>query len=377
MSSASPVTILILVATERVSGPLKGILQCWQHLDRARYRPVLGLLRARRNEPSDAELEARRRGVAFEVLEQSGAFDLGLLERSRRLATKHGALLVQTHGYKTHVLGLFLKRSLGLRWVGFEHGWTAENWRVRLYHRLDWLLRYADRAVAVSDDLCRLLRGFGVRESRLLRVHNAVEGDEGWEACPPGLFRQAQGIPVDAPLVTVLGRITREKGQRVFLEAFRRVRSQVPPARAAIVGEGVDEQGLRAAARALDLDQALRFVGWQRPAAPVYVDSDVIVVPSLAFEGIPNVMLEAMAAGRPVVATTVGGATEVAVNEEHALLVPPSAPDAMAGAIVRLLHDKPLRDRLVESARRRIEAHHSPARRAARIADIYDSLLGR
>jgi glycosyltransferase involved in cell wall biosynthesis len=67
----------------------------------------------------------------------------------------------------------------------------------------------------------------------------------------------------------------------------------------------------------------------------------------------------------------------VAVNEEHALLVPPSAPDAMAGAIVRLLHDKPLRDRLVESARRRIEAHHSPARRAARIADIYDSLLGR
>jgi glycosyltransferase involved in cell wall biosynthesis len=377
MSSASPLTILILVATERVSGPLKGVLQCWQHLDRARYLPVLGLLRARRDEPSDAELEARRRGVACEVLEQSGAFDLGLLGQARRLAVKHGAVLVQTHGYKTHLLGLLLKRSLGLRWVGFEHGWTAESWRVRLYHRLDWLLRYADRAVAVSDDLGRVLRGFGVRESRLLRVHNAVESDEGWTGCPPGLFRQAQGIPLDAPLVTVLGRITREKGQRVFVQAFESVRTRLPQARAAIIGEGVDEQHLHGMVHARGLDHVVHLVAWQRQLAPVYVDTDVLVVPSLAFEGIPNVMLEAMAAGCPVVATTVGGATEVAVNEEHALLVPPSDADAMARAIARLLQDKPLRDRLVEGARRRMETHHSPERRAARIAEMYGSLLGR
>jgi glycosyltransferase involved in cell wall biosynthesis len=374
MSSESPMTILILVATERVSGPLKGVLQCWQHLDRSRYQPVLGLLRARRDEPCDAELEARRRGVACEVLEQSGAFDLSLLPRARRLAAKHGAVLVQTHGYKTHVLGLFLKRSLGLRWIGFEHGWTAESWRVRLYHRLDWLLRYADRAVAVSDDLCRVLRGLGVRESRLLRVHNAVGGDEGWSACPPGLFRQAHGIPLGVPLVTVIGRIAREKGQGLFVQAFESVRSRLPQARAAIIGEGVDEQPLRAMVRERGLDHAVHLVAWQQQLAAVYVDTDVITLPSLS-EGIPNVMLEAMAAGCPVVATTVGGVTEVAVSEEHALLVPPADPDAMARAIVRLLQDKPLRDRLVEAARRRMETHHSPSRRAARIAELYESLL--
>lgn len=377
MSSAPASTILILIATERISGPLKGILQCLRHLDRSRYRPVLCVLRPRRAGPSDAEEEARRCGIPVEVLEQSGAFDWRLMGQARRMALEHGATLVQTHGYKTHVLGLFLKRSVGVRWVGFEHGWTAENWRVRLYHRLDWLLRYADRVIAVSDQLRGQLSRMGVPESRLLRIHNAVERDEGWATCSPGLFRQSQGIPLGAPLITVLGRITREKGQRVFLEAFRRVMTRVPQAHAAIVGEGVDERNLREIARALDLDPVVRFVEWQRGVAPVYVDSDVVVVPSLAFEGIPNVMLEAMAAGCPVVATTVGGAEEIATNEQHALLVPPADPDEMASAIARLLDDKPLRDRLVEGARRRIETNHSPARRAARITEVYGSLLGR
>jgi glycosyltransferase involved in cell wall biosynthesis len=89
------------------------------------------------------------------------------------------------------------------------------------------------------------------------------------------------------------------------------------------------------------------------------------------------VMLEAMAAGTPVVATTVGGAEEIATDEAHALLVPPASPEAMAKAIARLLGDKALRDRLVEDARRRIESKHSPAGRAARIAEVYDSVLGR
>jgi glycosyltransferase involved in cell wall biosynthesis len=377
MNGARIDTIMVLIATERVSGPLKGILQCWRHLQGGPYRPVLGLLRARRAGPSDAEHEARRGGIAHVVLEQSGPLDWRLLGQVRRVAQAHGAALVQTHGYKTHLLGLALKHRLGVPWVGFEHGWTAESWRVRIYHRFDWLLRYADRAVAVSDELCGQLRGLGVPDSRLVRIHNAVEGDEGWAATPPGVFRQAHGIPLDAPLVTVLGRITREKGQRVLLEALRGLLAVVPQAHAAVVGEGVDEDRVRRMVGSLGLESAVHFAGWQRPVAPVYVDSDVIVLPSLRFEGIPNVMLEAMAAGRPLVATTVGGVAEVAVHGEHALLVPPGDPVALASAIARLLQDKPLRDRLVEAARRQVETRHSPARRAARIGEIYDSLLGR
>lgn len=369
-------TILILIATERVSGPLKGVFQFWRHMDTDRYRPLLGLVRSRRAEPSDAELEAQGRGIPYVVLEQSGSFDWRLFGQARRLAVEHSAALVQTHGYKTHLLGLFLKRALDLPWVGFEHGWTAESWRIKLYHRLDWLLRYADRVVAVSDYQCTQLLEMGVSESRLLRVHNAVEYDEGWGSSPPGVFRQAQRIPVDAPLISVIGRVSREKGQRHFVDAFRSLNATFPTAHAAIVGEGIDTDAVRDHARNSGLWDTIRFVEWQRPAIQVYVDSDVIAIPSLS-EGVSNVLLEAMAAGCPVVATGVGGTMEVVTHERHALLVPPANPGAMADAITRLLQDKPLRDRLVEQARRLMEADYSPTQRSASIAGTYAYLLGR
>jgi glycosyltransferase involved in cell wall biosynthesis len=240
---------------------------------------------------------------------------------------------------------------------------------------LDWLLRYADGVIAVSNELREQLRAMGVPAGRLRCIHNAVASDEGLETSLSGQFRQAHQIPATAPLVTVVGRITREKGQRVFLEALHRLRRSIPDAHGAVVGEGIDEEGVRAYARGLGLSASVRFAEWQRPIASVYVDSDVMAIPSTAFEGVPNVLLEAMAAGRPVVATKVGGIAEVVTNEEGALLVPPSDPGALAEAIARLLGDKCLRERVVAEGRRLIEANHSPTRRAERIAHLYDTLL--
>jgi glycosyltransferase involved in cell wall biosynthesis len=370
-----PRTVLILTATERVSGPLKGILQYVRHLDAQRYRPLLGLLRARVTAPSDAELEAAAQGVPYVVLEQSGSFDWRLFAAARRLVRAREVALVQTHGYKTHLLGLSLRLTLGLPWIGFEHGFTTETWRVRLYHRLAWLLRYADRAVVVSGRLERQLRRMGVSPSRLVRLHNAVEPDEGDAPLVPGAFRQAHRIPPDVPLVAVIGRISSEKGQRVFLDAFRAASAAVPSAHAVLVGEGPDEAFVAERIGRLGLGARVHWIGYQRPVAPIYRDADLVVIPSYT-EGIPNVLLEALAVGCPVVSTAVGGVPEVVVDGEQALLVPAGDAPAMGEAIARVLQDKPLRDRLIEAGRERIALHHSPVRRAQRIVGLYDALLG-
>ncbi len=375
MRPSQPATILIAIATERVSGPLKGIFQCLRHLDRERYRAVLGFVRAKRATPSDAEVAAQDQHVPYEVLEQRYAFDWRLISHARELITKYRISLVQTHGYKTHVLGAVLKYLDGVPWVGFEHGWTAETWRVRLYHRADWLLRYADTVVAVSDELREQLQGLGVEPRKILRIHNTVEPDEGWAAAIPGSFRQAHGIPPDSPLISVVGRMTREKGQRVFLDSFRQLALAVPNAHAALVGDGPDAQHLADCVQASGLRLLVHLVGYQVRTGPVYRDSDVVVIPSVAFEGIPNVLLEAMAAGRPVIASRVGGIAEIVTHDEDALLVAPGDAHALANAIMRLIEDKALRDRIIDAATRRIGAHYTPAGRAEQISRVYASLL--
>lgn len=370
----APRTILILIATEHVSGPLKGIFQYLHYLDRARWRPLLGFVRSRRETPSEAELEAGCNGIPFVVLEQSGTFDWRLIGKARRIAARHEVSLVQSHGYKTHVIAFFIKRLIGLPWVGFEHGWTTENWRIRLYHRAGWLLRYADRVVVVSDALRLTLGQLGVPTTKVLTVRNAVESKDVRSTDTPGIFRRAHDIPPDVPLVAVVGRISKEKGQRTFLDSFRLVIGKVPLVHAVLVGDGVDKDHIRRYASELGLDTVLRVAGYQRPVAPVYRDADVIVIPSDS-EGISNVLLEAMAAGRPVVATAAGGTPEVITHDRNGLLVPPSDPGALAEAIVTVLQDKTLQDRLVEDARQHVLARHSPVERAQRIGAVYESLF--
>jgi glycosyltransferase involved in cell wall biosynthesis len=107
----------------------------------------------------------------------------------------------------------------------------------------------------------------------------------------------------------------------------------------------------------------------------VYQDLDTVAIPSLS-EGIPNVLLEAMASGRPVVASAVGGIPSVATHGVHALLVPAEAPEELAGAMTTLLHDRELRERLVTQARDRVRTCYSAEARARRIFDLYDTLLG-
>ena len=364
-------TVLILIATERVSGPLKGIFQYLRHAKGTRWRPLLALLRGGRSSPSDAELEAERQGIPHVVLEQSGSFDWRLVGKVRRLAAERGVSIVQSHGYKTHVLGFSLKRLSGLPWLGFEHGWTAESRRIRLYQKAAWLLRYADRAVAVSEQLREGIHRLGVAAERIVTIPNAVEPISASSATP-GTFRRAHGIPQGVPLLGVVGRFSLEKGQAVFLEALSSVARQCPTVRAALIGEGVDEELLRQRARALRLD--VHFPGYAPAMSAVYPDLDVVVIPSLS-EGSPNVLLEAMAAARPVVATTVGGIPSIASDGVHALLVPPNDAGRLAEAMAALISNGELRRRLAACAREHVLARCNPEARARRIFDLYAGLV--
>jgi glycosyltransferase involved in cell wall biosynthesis len=179
-------------------------------------------------------------------------------------------------------------------------------------------------------------------------------------------------VPDDAPFIGVVGRLVPIKDLGTFLDAAVLLRQQIPAARFALVGDGELRQELEARSAALGLSGCLHFYGWRRDMSEVYGDLDIVVNCSRN-EGTPVALIEAMTAGRPVVATAVGGTPDLLGNGQRGVLVPASDPTALAGAIVESLRT-PAPER-VSAARRYVLTHHSVDRLLSDVDGLYRQML--
>ncbi|GIV80930.1 MAG: glycosyl transferase [Anaerolineae bacterium] len=155
-----------------------------------------------------------------------------------------------------------------------------------------------------------------------------------------GEFRRQHELPADAPLVGIVGRLVPIKNHALFLKAAQRVRQSYPNAHFVIIGDGELRESLVAQAKALGIADAVTFTGFLRDLRPVYSDLDLLVISS-DNEGTPVSIIEALAAGVPVVSTAVGGVPDLLDGGRLGTLVPPGDPDALAGAMVRALRASP------------------------------------
>ncbi|MFD9439414.1 glycosyltransferase [Streptomyces sp. NPDC060006] len=250
--------------------------------------------------------------------------------------------------------------------VGGITGMVALNWE-----RLG--VRWASRVVCVSEAERRTGQRSGVR-GRWSVIPNGIDLT-GFHPAPVDTVRAAipllEGVDPAAPLVVCVGRLCRQKGQDVLLEAWREVTRRVPDARLVLVGDGPDARALRAAAPA-----SVLFAGAVTDAVPWYQAADLVVLPS-RWEGMALAPLEAMACGRPVVITDVDGAREsLPPGQGPRCLVPPERPDALAAAVAELLLDPLLRESLGHQGRRHVTTTHDVRRTAAAVADVYRELIG-
>jgi glycosyltransferase involved in cell wall biosynthesis len=207
-------------------------------------------------------------------------------------------------------------------------------------------------------------------------ITNAVDPADLQSDWTPAAARSAFGLAPNAVVVAAIGRLSREKGQDVLIEAFARAAGELPELALAIAGDGPDDTKLRERARALGLGERVKFLGHQPHVARVYAASDIVVLPSRS-EGMPNALLEAMCLGRAVVSTNVGGVSEVATDGDTAWIVPSENPDALAMALLHAARDPRERARRAENARAHVRATMSPASRAARFVALYEGILGR
>lgn len=258
----------------------------------------------------------------------------------------------------------------------FVEGYDVPPVKRALYRAGDRLSeRFCDRFIAVSDAIRRvLIEGHRIPEERVVRIYNGVELEAFRPEGQNGLrLRRELGLDPEAPVVGTIGRLVYQKAQDVFLQAASLVAQAVPAAQFLIVGEGPLRLRLERMAAELGL-RTCRFAGFRADIPAMLSIMDVFALSSI-LEGLPRVLLEALAMERAVVATSIAGVTEVAQHGVTGLLVPPGQPAPLADAIVALLKDQELASRLGKTGRKLVEGRFALSRTVEEVDRLYTGLL--
>jgi glycosyltransferase involved in cell wall biosynthesis len=340
---------------------------------------VVALYRARSEGPEEHPwlTEARAAGVEAGQIVDSAAFSPRVARRLAWTMRRAQADVLHTHDYKSNILGGLVARQAerSLAWIATVHLHTTTTRRLKMYRALDlFLLRLADRVVTVSRDQRRLLLARGVDRRRIVLVPNVIDAERfAAQARPSAAVRRELGTDDSALIITVVGRLTPQKGVDVLMDALPGVLAAEPRAVVWIVGSGAAGPELEARAAAAGIRPRVRFLGYRQDVASVLAATDLVVIPSRS-EGLPLVLLEALSLARPVVASRVGGVPDL-LGPEMGWLVPPDDAPALASAVREALTDPERRRAVGEAAYRRVTAACAPERAARRLASVYRTVL--
>jgi glycosyltransferase involved in cell wall biosynthesis len=328
---------------------------------------------------SDNELAkvARERGVEVDVVAENGRFDLRVIPALREIVRRRAPDIVVTHQVKSHFLMKLSRLWRQYPWVAFHHGYTTTDRKMRAYNRLNrWSLPTANKVVTVCEAFASELVVAGVKRERIHVQHNSIRPEPAVSAGAVADLKTRLGVGSNERIVLSVGRLSSEKAHIDLLEAFKHLSELNPEinSRLVIVGDGVERDRLETAAQSMGIRGHMIFTGEQSDVQPYYAAAALLVLPSHS-EGSPYVLLEAMIAKLPIVATAVGGVPEIVEDEVSALLVPARDPRAMAAGIARVLANDELARKLTASAFTLAATRHSPDTQVRSLIELYHSLL--
>jgi glycosyltransferase involved in cell wall biosynthesis len=238
-----------------------------------------------------------------------------------------------------------------------------------------WKYRQVDCFIAASEAIRRMLLADGVEERRAMAIHEGIDVERVAKA-PRVDVHEAFWLPHGAPVVGNVAALVPHKGQRDLIEAARIVVQQIPDARFVILGEGELREHLERLIREHHLEKHVLMPGFRTDVIGCIKGFDLFVLSSIT-EGLGTSLLDAMACGKPIVATRTGGIPEVVADGTTGLLVPPHDHESLAAAIVRMLREARLRQQMGEAGRARVGERFTAERMVAATADVYAAVAGR
>lgn len=362
-----PRILHIITRLDRGGSPENTLLTLIGLADRFDFTLVYGLTQ---DFPRELFNLAKEKGVRFIYLPClvrgiSPVNDLKAFFSLFSLIKKEKFDIIHTHTSKAGILGRLAAKMAGSRnyypiLVHTPHGHIFYGYYGIVLSKLflifeRWAVNFTDKIITLTEKGIdeHLQLGVGKDRSKFVAIPSGVDLNKIADfKIDPAAKREELGIPENIRLVGSAGRLEPVKGYKYFVEASKKVKESVPDCLFLLIGDGSLREELQRQIESLNLQQSFRILGWRDDINEIISFLDIFVLSSLN-EGMGRVLVEAMAMGKPVVATNVGGIPSVVVDGETGILVPPRNPEALTEAIISLLRNPEKMKKMGEAGKER------------------------
>ncbi len=320
--------------------------------------------------------ELIKNGIKVSILGISTHHNPWNVFKLTRLLKNAGPDIVHTHGYFASVIGRLAARKAHIPGiVTHVHStyWDYEKRHIRTERKLS---RFTHKIICCSKAVENFVRDFeNIKDSKTIMIYNGVDEDKFSKHKDSRSIRAELGIDEGSPVVGTVSALTPHKGHIHLIQAASSVLGTFPSTRFLIVGDGFLRARLEDQAKNLNISSSVIFTGERKDIPEILSLMDIFVLPSFSREGLGLAILEAMAVGRPVVATEIGGIPEAVIQGKTGLLVPPGDSEEMAQAIIQILQDPEKAKSMGEKGRARVKERFTKTKMLSEIQNVYQSLI--
>jgi len=362
------INVLQLVEGFNFGGAETKLLELVRHMDRDRFATTvisLGL-------GNEIEDKFHQLDCPVMTFQRRNKIDLSLLGRLTEFITKQKIDIVMSTLFYADILGALAAHRGGAKAMFAWETISSPKWlvphRFVAYH---FVLRHIDRVISVSHATATWLREKRkVPAKKIIVIPYGVDLDR-FQSSRKSLTRESIGVKPDDVLIGQVSRLNEQKGHKYLVEAAFKIVKHIPNARFVLVGDGPLRGDIEDQIKRLDLSKHFILLGFRQDVPDILALLDYFVLPSL-YEGLPNVILEAMAARLPIIATPVDGTKEAILDGESGILVPAGNVNALVEKLCQLNSNPTVAAQLGENARKRVESHFSLGKQVTDFENLYE-----
>jgi glycosyltransferase involved in cell wall biosynthesis len=375
MKKTNPIRILQLGSPTGLYGAERWILALIRHLDPSQITSIVGVIKDAPDLEAPLISQAGAMGFETMAIEAFGKANFSAVRQLKRYITNNQIHILHTHWYKTDIIGCLAVRGTRCLHISTPHGWSRDaGFKLQCYEMMDRMIfPLLDAVVPLSPTLYDNLASIPFLKKKLTLIQNGVDTTE-IDACTQVHPRLAAWKNQGFFILGYIGQLIHRKGIDVLFHALASLGSAFAW-KLVLIGDGEQRPYLEALAQDLNLSQNILFGGFQKDRLLFLNGFDVFVLPS-RLEGIPRCLMEAMAAGRPVISSDIPGSTELVINGETGYTFPSENPEQLARTIRLTATRYNQAKELAARGKQKIHQQYSAHRMSREYQTLFSAMMG-